>query len=193
LDPVFGVLGRLVNVPRSIIYGAEFEATYRPTRGLNLTAALTYTGSKVDEYAGVNAIGQTQDFAGDRIPFVPQWQGRLDGEYTWHNGGIEPFVGADVDARTWATTYVGGETITIPVSAINSTAPGVTNPFEIKGYAIVNMRAGLNWDDGKWRAMLWGKNVFNNYYFTNSIYSFDTAYRLTGRPATYGISVFYRY
>ena len=192
LDPVFGVLNRLVNVPKSELWGAELEATFRPFRGLDITAAVTYVGSRVTDYTGVDAIGQTVDFAGDRIPFVPEWQGRLDAEYKWQAGAVQPFIGGNVDARTSQTTYIGGENITVPASAVDSTAPGDTYPFEIKGYAVVDLRAGLAWDDGKWRAMLWGKNVFNNYYFTNSIYAFDTGYRLTGRPATYGISVFYR-
>jgi iron complex outermembrane recepter protein len=190
LDPVFGVLNRLVNVPRSKLYGAEFEAVLRPAAGLDVTAALTYVGSRVTEYSGADAIGQTRDFAGDRIPFVPEFQGRLAVEYGWELASLQPFVGGDVNARTWTTTYIGGEDITIPASPVDSTAPGAAHPFEIKGYAIVDLRGGVAWDKGRWRVMLWGKNVFNNYYFTNSIYSFDTGYRLTGRPATYGISLF---
>jgi iron complex outermembrane recepter protein len=191
LDPIFGVLNRLVNVPRSELYGAEFDATARPVVGLDLRAAITYIGSRVTEYTGTDAIGQTRNFAGDRIPFAPEWQGRLEAQYKWELHSVQPFVGGNVDARTWTTTYIGGEDITIPASPVDSTAPGDTYPFKIKGYATVDLRAGIAWGNGRWRAMLWGKNVFNSYYFINSIYSFDTGYRLTGMPATYGISVFY--
>jgi iron complex outermembrane recepter protein len=193
LDPVFGVLNRLINVPKSKLYGGEIEASLRSVLGTDVRAAVTYVGSRVTEYMGTNAIGQTRNFAGDRIPFAPMWQGRLDAEHKWEFGAVQPFVGADVSARSWTTTYIGGESITIPSSPLDSTAPGDAYPFVIKGYATVDMRAGVAWDKAKWRATLWGKNVFNNYYFTNSIYSFDTGYRLTGRPATFGISLFYKY
>jgi len=192
LDPVFGVLNRLVNVPRSELYGAEFEAVLRPATGLEVMSAVTYVGSRVTDYTGSDALGLTRDFAGDRIPFVPEFQGQLDVEYSWGVASAQPFVGGHVNARTWTTTYIGGEDITIPASSIDSTAPGDTYPFEIKGYAIVDLRAGVAWDSDKWRLMLWGKNVFNNYYFTNSIYSFDTGYRLVGRPVTYGITLLYK-
>jgi len=181
-----------VNVPRSELYGAEFEAVLRPATGLEVMSAVTYVGSRVTDYTGADALGLTRDFAGDRIPFVPEFQGQLDVEYTWGLASAQPFVGSHVNARTWTTTYIGGEDITIPASSIDSTAPGDTYPFEIRGYAIVDLRAGVAWDSDKWRLMLWGKNVFNNYYFTNSIYSFDTGYRLVGRPVTYGITLLYK-
>lgn len=192
LDPAFGVLNRLVNVPRSKLYGAEFKAVLRPARNAQVTAALTYVGSRVTTYMGADALGQTRDFAGDRIPYAPEFQGRLGADYKWQLASMEPFVGGDVEARTWTTSYIGGENITIPASPVSSTAPGQTYPFKIKGYTVVDLRAGLTWDQGTWRVMLWGKNVFNRYYFTNSIYSFDTGYRLTGKPATYGISLFWK-
>ena len=37
--------------------------------------------------------------------------------------------------------------------------------------------------------MFWAKNVFNKYYVTNVIPSLDTAARLVGRPATYGVTL----
>jgi len=41
--------------------------------------------------------------------------------------------------------------------------------------------------------MLFGKNVFNQYYWNNVIYGFDTIYRTPGRPATYGIQFGYKF
>ena len=189
LDPVFGVLNALVNVPQSHLYGAELDARLKPVRGLELGATVTYVASRVDRYSGTSVLGAQQDFRGATIPFAPKWQGQLDATYRWNAGRVSPFVGADVSSRSKATTYIGGENITVPQTAFSSTAPGVTHPFTIDGYTLVNMRAGVTWADGKWQAMLWGKNVFNRYYWQNSIYAFDTGFRLAGRPATYGITV----
>ncbi|HVW70864.1 MAG TPA: TonB-dependent receptor [Steroidobacteraceae bacterium] len=193
LDPVFGVLNALVNVPKSHLYGAEAEARLRPVRGLDIGATVTYVQSRIDRYEGTSVIGQSENFAGSRIPFAPSWQTELDLQYRWNVGSVSPFVGGDVDSRSAATTYIGGESITIADTPTSSTAPGVTHPFEIAAYTLVNLRAGISWGDGKWQAMLWGKNVFNRYYWQNVIFAFDTGYRLPGRPAVYGATLSYNY
>ena len=54
------------------------------------------------------------------------------------------------------------------------------------------MRAGVETQDGKLRAQLWGRNVFNTYYW-NSTFQADTVWRMAGKPATYGITVGWRY
>lgn len=189
LDPVFGVLNALVNVPRSHLYGAEAEVRARPIRGLEVGATVTYVASRVDEYTGTNVVGGQGNLAGNTIPFAPKWQSQFDVQYKWDAGRVSPFVGADVSSRSKATTYIGGESIIIPQSAFSSTAPGVAYPFAIDPYTLVNLRAGISWADGKWQAMIWGKNVFNRYYWQNSIYAFDTGFRFAGRPAMYGVTL----
>lgn len=37
--------------------------------------------------------------------------------------------------------------------------------------------------------MIWGKNVFDQYYWTNVIPALDTSARFAGRPATYGVTL----
>jgi iron complex outermembrane recepter protein len=193
LDPVFGVLNALVNVPKSHLYGVETEASLHPMKGLDFRASVTYIQSRVDNYIGTNVIGGQQNFVGDTIPFSPKWQAEFDAQYKWTAGEIHPFVGGEVETRTATSTYIGGENIVIADTSTSGTAPGVSRPFEIDPYTLVNLRAGMDWNDGKWRAMLWGKNVLNRYYWQNSIFGFDTAYRLAGRPATYGVTVSYAF
>jgi iron complex outermembrane receptor protein len=191
LDPIFGVLNALVNVPKSRLYGAEIEAGLRPFAGLNLGASITYVESKVQRYTGTNVLGIQQDFAGSSIPFSPKWQAQFSGEYRWDVGEVKPFVGADLNLRSSTIAYIGGSDLTIPPSPVNSMAPGVTRPFAIKGYETVDLRVGAEW--GQWKAMVWGKNVFDKYYWQNVISAFDTVYRLAGRPASYGITVGYKF
>jgi outer membrane receptor protein involved in Fe transport len=77
-----------------------------------------------------------------------------------------------------------------------SNFPGVTVPrdsFDEKAYTIVDAQLGVAEPDGKWRAWIWGKNIFNTYYWTNSTQSFDSIYRLAAMPATYGASVSLRF
>jgi iron complex outermembrane receptor protein len=193
LDPVFGVLNALVNVPKSHIYGAEAEAGWHPLRGLDFNLAVTYVETRIDEYEGTSVLGAQENFAGNGIPFSPKWQAELDGQYRWNMGAVSPFVGGDVEIRSATSSYIDGQNITIPTTASSSSAPGVLHPFEINSYTLINLRAGLDWDEGRWSAMLWGKNVANRYYWQNVIYAYDTGFRFAGRPATYGITVSYKF
>ena len=47
-------------------------------------------------------------------------------------------------------------------------------------------------DDGKLRVQVWGHNVFNTYYW-NSTFQADTVWKMAGRPATYGVTLGWRY
>ena len=50
VDPIFGPLDKLVNVPKSEIKGAETEISLRPLNGLSFTAGATYLDAKVKQY-----------------------------------------------------------------------------------------------------------------------------------------------
>jgi outer membrane receptor protein involved in Fe transport len=41
--------------------------------------------------------------------------------------------------------------------------------------------------------MLWGKNITNKFYLTNVIRYADGISRLAGMPATYGLTVSFKY
>ena len=41
--------------------------------------------------------------------------------------------------------------------------------------------------------MLWGKNIFDKYYWTAVIPSSDSSARFAGKPATYGVTFGYKF
>ncbi|MGE0773477.1 MAG: TonB-dependent receptor [Sphingomonadaceae bacterium] len=189
-DPVFGLLNALVNVPKSKLMGFELQSTLRPTRGLSFNAAVTYVDAEIRDYQGIDILGGVNDYSGATIPFTPKWSVNVSSEYKWDIGeNLRPYVGAEIQLRSETTAYIGGESLAIPSTAESRSAPGVSRVMVMPGYALVNARAGVEWDDGKYNAFVWGKNVFNKYYVQNVIASYDTIYRLAGRPATYGITV----
>src|SRR3984893_2899593 len=57
IDPIFGVLTALVNIPKSTVRGAELEIHARPLTGLDIGAAATFLDSKIDRFTGVNQAG----------------------------------------------------------------------------------------------------------------------------------------
>jgi outer membrane receptor protein involved in Fe transport len=65
--------------------------------------------------------------------------------------------------------------------------------FRIPAYGLIDLRAGIQTDNGHWRAEIWGRNVTDQFYVTNVSHVVDTVARITGMPATYGFTLSYRY
>ncbi len=194
LDPLFGVLNMLINVPKSRIYGAQLQVSARPVNQLSLNASIMLMRSEVLRYSGINTLGLEQNFRGDPLPYTPEFSGVLDAEYRFELSGAGgmPFVGMTIRGQSDTSTVFNGENITIPVSPVNRTMPGVLHPYEIKPYAVMDARVGYASASGRWRVTIWGRNVFNKYYWTNVIPSVsDVGTAFTGMPRTYGITFSY--
>lgn len=188
VDPIFLSLDKLVNVPKSRIKGFELDISGRPADGLTLSASATYLDAKVVDYVG--SIGYEPDpnlpgfvrsvdvsFKGARLPFAPELQYSLRGDYdTAISESLNGFVGVGVS----------GQTKTI---GILSVLPEQKDLYKINARALVDGNIGIRAGDDSWKVTLWGKNIFNKYYWTNTIEAYDTVVRYAGRPAEYGISV----
>ena len=188
LDALFGVLDKLVNVPKSRIIGAELDATWRPIDGLVIGLSGSVLDSKVTDYIGLNTAGQPIDLRGSAIPYTPKYQGRVSVDYSWRAGHVEPFVGAVISARSSASANIGGSSVIVVTPDFASSRP-LQDTYKIDGYTLVDLRAGVKLDDGKWSISVFGKNVFNKFYLTNIFTDYDTVGRFTGQPATYGITI----
>lgn len=186
VDPIFGALDQLVNVPKSTIKGAEIEINARPSDGLTLTASATYLDAKVKKYDGV--VGSHADsnglrvpdiasFKGVRLPFSPKLQYSVRADYDFPvNESLNAFIGVGVSGQSKSMGVL--------------TTFGV-NPdlFVIKSRALVNGNIGIHSADDHWRLTFWGKNIFNKYYWSNAIQAYDSVVRYSGRPAEYGVTV----
>ena len=184
-DPVFRLLERLDNVPKSRVIGAEAELVARPIEGLDLSASATYLDSEVDgDYFTVNAQGSPNgglsgpgNFKGSRLPFTPRLSAVGDAQYEWsYNSAHKLFVGASL-------TY-NSETQT---TFITADLPGPN--YLMPGYTILDLRAGIASADDRWRVQLYGRNVANKFYITNIADANDARYRYAGMPATFGVTV----
>lgn len=209
LDPIFGFLDTLDNVPKTEIYGFETDITAQVTEGLRLTAALTYLQSEVKDYKGVSFTSEAirdgsgvlvlatgeEDFSGDPIPFTPELTYMLDAEYTMAlSGGAEVYAGVNLNGQSESDAAFGGNRLSYTPSQQVGGARAIKDKFnEMDAYSVVNARMGYRSDDGTWRVTLWGKNILDEYYTTNVIASSDTSARLTGRSRTIGLTVGYSY
>lgn len=185
--PPFGYLLALQNIPKSEIKGFELEATARPVSGLTIGGAATYLDSKIKNAIGPNGLPLATlipsfdsngnpvfpDSAGSPIPYTSKWT--LSGNFNYSTSigdGSDLFIGAQVMHRTKTNASIGNEPIA-----------------NIPGYTLVDLQAGVNFADSKYRVMVWGKNVFNEFYLTNRNFSFDGVSQFLGMPATYGVTL----
>lgn len=178
-DPIFGSLDKLLNIPKSHVFGWEIQGQVRPARGFSLNAGLTYLESKVDRtFLNFTPYGQPADFRGESFPYTPKWQGTIDTQYEAPvSDGLSVFGG--VSARIQSSTR---------------TAFGRLPLFSIPGNAIVDARAGVASSSGSWRAWVWGRNVFDKFTYTSLAYlPTDVTVRYAGNPATFGASLSFEY
>jgi outer membrane receptor protein involved in Fe transport len=177
IDVTFGILDALVNVPESSVKGAELALAWRPVPQMNLSAAATYLRARVSEYAGVNSQGVAADFAGAKVPYTPALQLSASADYRWS-------VGSDLALTLGGMVTHHSETF----SSIGSDQVSRLIP-----YTLLDLRLSLEQEGGPWKATLWGKNVTDKYYWTNTVAVYDTTVRYAGEPVTYGATLSYRF
>jgi outer membrane receptor protein involved in Fe transport len=178
LDPVFNSLLQMINVPKSRVTGAELQATWVPIEGLNLTAGASYTDSEIlDGFTNFDPNAILTNFGGQAFPNTPKLQFVADANYGWAiNETLNGFVGGGVTHQDKTNSQLGQ----LPSLAV-------------KAYSLVDLRVGVESQTGTWRLSAWGRNVGDAYYWTAANRNLDTTVRFTGRPATYGLSLSYRF
>jgi outer membrane receptor protein involved in Fe transport len=201
LDPFFGPLQELVNVPKSHIYGAEFQATALVVEGLQVNVSGTYIQSEVtSHFDNFNPYGSPVDFYHSAFPYSPKWQGTADAQYTMPiSGSLSAFLGGHFTYTSKTTSAFGADVPYNPSEHANPAGevpnePALAGAFNIDSYGLLDLRAGIASRDAKWRVSVWGRNVTNKYYWTSaSFIPADATVRFAGMPITYGATFSYRY
>lgn len=180
--PIFGVLRTLTNVPDSTVDGAEIDLQWSPLEGLYLQLTGSYIDSEVEEYTGANVFGVITDFGGSPFPFTADLQANLVVNYEWSlSERLDAFVGFDASYTDDINTD------------FEPTAGSIDSDFVIDSYSLLNLRAGLASEDGRWRATAWSRNVTDEFYINNVRKFVDSVLQYTGVPRTYGITLEYNY
>jgi iron complex outermembrane receptor protein len=189
VDPLFGALEQLVSIPKSRTYGAELDLTAVPSRGLTLRAAVTWLDAKIKTYDGIvgaNSVGgllfpTRASFAGTTLPFAPELALAASADYEFAlDDQRDAFLGASL--RTQSKSYGS------PQLSVQDRLDA-----RIDAYTTLDLRAGLKAADDSWTLSVWGRNVTDTFYWTNSLRAFDTIVRYTGRPAEYGVTLGYNF
>ncbi len=174
----FGNVPALVNVPESRAWGFEAELTVLVAEGLQFSGAVNYIDTKVTgDFSLPDPLGDIFNINGETFPLAPEWQFSADIEYRFPVGGnLDAFAGISPSYRSATKAAFG------------------TNPLlRIDGYTLLDLRAGVETADGSWRVEAYGRNVTNQYYWTQVTREIDALTRTAGLPVTYGVRVSFRY
>lgn len=186
--------------------GFEFDTTLKPSRNFTVNASLAYLDSKFTSYpggaglpgcasgpvicAGLPNNGRTQDLAGKRLNYAPEFTGSFGATWTGEFGN---------SGLGWSLN--GNVSLT---SDSNNGAVNDANPQTMQdGYALVGARFAINGPDDSWSVAVFGSNLTDEGYCSAQFYQvLDTAFGLrngvfpgsTGvrcnvaSPRTYGVS-----
>lgn len=205
VDSSTGIVNYISNIPGVRSRGFEADLHAEPFEGLSAYASGAYTDATyqsfpfapcpLEQYSVLgtgqlvadpnhDAAHQYCDLSGAQLPATSRWAFSVGGTYThglgdFGLGGIDGYLGADVSYR----------------SAFFSSADDSIYA-RVPGYALTNLRAGLQSDDNHWNLEVWSRNVFDTHYFlTKGKVAFNSGAfsGLVGDPRTTGVSLRYRY
>jgi iron complex outermembrane recepter protein len=185
--PPFGSLPQLVSIPRARVGGGEMSVDVHPIEPLTASASVTYVDTDVEENPPnpTGPYGNGADFRGQPFPYTPKWQAVLGSLYRQPLGnGLRAFFGPDVTMRSATNAAL--------LSGAASVA-GLEGLLKIHSYTLLDLRAGVEPENGPWRVELWGRNVANRRYSVGTARTSDFTTEFTGMPATFGISASYRF
>jgi iron complex outermembrane recepter protein len=186
IDPTFGAIGQIVNVPKSRIYGAEAEFTWEPMEALILQQSFGYKTGTFREFLDVDPGASvavtpfravTVNRAGQDLPFPKfSYSGSLS--YTVPAGhfavnGLIDYNYRDKDDRSRLGSAV----------------------YSVASYWLVNARLTLRpSEDGHWSLYAYGHNLFNQGYdITRNFFLPQAQIGYRGSPATYGVGASVRF
>jgi iron complex outermembrane receptor protein len=98
------------------------------------------------------------NFTGWRLSLTPRWAAAAGAEYSQNLGQLLDFVQKPV------VGYVGADA-TFQTSTYSDTTDSIYNV--IPAYALVNLHAGVKFEDGSWDLSAWVHNVANFHYWIN--------------------------
>ncbi|WP_294393641.1 TonB-dependent receptor [uncultured Sphingomonas sp.] len=182
-DTVYGAVGKIVNAPRSHIYGAEAELTWRPLAGLEVTQGIAWRKGKYDRFTDLDIAASAAAGQAVAIDRKGQDQGFPRWSYTGSLAYTAPV--ADDHAVTVETDYSYRDTL----------QPVLLGPvYRVQSYWIVNGSIGFGPRDGRWNIGVYGRNILNDHYdLTRNFFLGGIDIASPGRPASYGVKARVRF
>ncbi|EZP72772.1 TonB-dependent receptor precursor [Sphingomonas paucimobilis] len=168
----------LSNAGDARVYGVEADAVFRPTDRLTLRTALNWQDSKITDF---NSAPGADDFTGNKLANAPSFSGT--GMARWET---------PLEGESWGVAILGD------ASYRSKTYYSLANRdvSAQDGYWLVNGRLSIHDKDDKWEAAIYGRNILNKLYVSSSYDNWGGIFpsqNFLGDPATYGVSLTFRY
>ena len=178
LTAVYGVngpVGRFANAPKSKIWGAEVELTWRPVDGLNIFQSFGYKEGKYVEFNDLS-------IPLSRAANAPVYIDRAD----------EPLPFPDISyngSASYSTAVGGGFSLMAETNySYHDYYPSwLGAKYDVPSYWLVNASVNLYPTDGPWSIGVWARNLFNAEYDLTRNFFTSADIAQPGRPRTYGV------
>jgi iron complex outermembrane receptor protein len=176
-----GAISGLTNVDESSITGAELDIQWLPSDGFTLGVSMAWLDTEIDKWQAVDAdksewLVQTSyfDASGGKLAQAPELSYTALASYEWRTSG----------------DYLMG--IAADVSYTDDTSGGVLREDATEDYTILNARVSLSDASGKWKTMIWVRNLADEDYYPSAFLGGNGPYvRSMGMPRTAGVSFSY--
>ncbi len=174
------VVGKIVNAPKSEVYGGEIEAIWRATPELTISQSLGWKRATFQEFQDLN---------------VPASQAAGAPVYVDRSGqdvGVPKLSYSGVISYENSTTAGFSYVASIDYSYRGARSFPLLGPiYSIDSYWLVNANLIFRPDDSPWEFGLWGRNIFDEKYdeTRNTFGAGGDNFAVPGAPATYGVRV----
>ncbi len=174
------VVGKIVNAPKSEVYGGELEAIWRATPELTISQSIGWKRATFQEFFDLN---------------VPASQAAGAPIYTDRSGqdvGVPKLSYSGAIAYEGTTNAGFSYVASIDYSYRGARSFPLLGPvYNIESYWLVNANLTFRPDDSPWEFGLWGRNIFDEKYdeTRNTFGAGGDNFAVPGYPATYGVRV----
>ncbi|GBR54215.1 TonB-dependent receptor [Neokomagataea thailandica NBRC 106555] len=171
-----GLIGALVNAPRSHLAGGEFEADWSPLPGLMITQSGGWAVGQFDRFSSVYSATRInnifyanyQNKRGTALP-APKLTFNGSATYHWQIGHYDASAGINYSLRSTYYSLFGPA-------------------YNVAGYTLWGATASFGPHNGRWSISAFGNNIFNKKYdVTRNYFISGNNIALAGMPGTYGI------
>lgn len=168
-----------INAGKATSYGAEVQFRWNPTSWAQLFGTYAYNHSRFD-------VGARD---GNHFRLSPDHSASLGGTFTAH------FEGVKVDftpSISWQSKVFFDDDNDLPALQADNLIPDTIQDELQKGYALADLRLGVETADGRWRIEGFVNNVFDEKYIKDAGNTGDGLGMPTfiaGEPRMYGVAV----
>ena len=159
------------NVKEAVARGVEIESTFAPSSAFYLTAGVTYTDARyADDLAAAN-----QHLAGKRLTQSPLWQSSVSAFFE------RDLPGTGLQLLANANWFHIGE--------LNTGSDLDPEKFR-EGFSLINAQVGLRTADGRYEAIVWGRNLADrriNTLVFDSVFQTGSWHTWVNLPRTFGL------